>query len=62
MTNKQLQVYGARIRLAWFRAAEELGSVTAACKYYGIARSEYYYSLEIIVGEIIRHGLFLTYN
>jgi transposase InsO family protein len=43
MTNKQLQVYGARIRLAWFRAAEELGSVTAACKYYGIARSEYYY-------------------
>jgi hypothetical protein len=22
MTNKQLQVYGARIRLAWFRAAE----------------------------------------
>jgi transposase InsO family protein len=43
MTNKQLQVYGARIRLAWFRAAEELGSVTAACKHYGIARSEYYY-------------------
>lgn len=43
MTNKQLQVYGARIRLAWFRAAEELGSVTAACKQYGIARSEYYY-------------------
>ena len=43
MTVKQLQVYGARIRLAWFRAAEELGSVTAACKHYGIARSEYYY-------------------
>lgn len=43
MTGKQLQVYGARIRLAWFRTAEELGSVTAACKYYGIARSEYYY-------------------
>ena len=43
MTGKQLQVYGARIRLAWFRAAEELGSVTAACKRYGIARSEYYY-------------------
>jgi transposase InsO family protein len=43
MTNKQLQVYGARIRLAWFRTADELGSVTAACKYYGIARSEYYY-------------------
>ena len=43
MTGKQLQVYGARIRLAWFRAAEELGSVTTACKHYGIARSEYYY-------------------
>lgn len=43
MTAKQLLVYGARIRLAWFRAAEELGSVTAACKHYGIARSEYYY-------------------
>jgi transposase InsO family protein len=43
MTGKQAQVYGARIRLAWFRAAEELGSVTAACKHYGIARSEYYY-------------------
>jgi transposase InsO family protein len=43
MTGKQLQVYGARIRLAWFRAAEELGSVTAACGHYGIARSEYYY-------------------
>jgi transposase InsO family protein len=43
MTNKQLQVYGARIRLAWFRKAAELGSVTAACKHYGIPRSEYYY-------------------
>lgn len=43
MTGKQLQVYGARIRLAWFRAAEELGSVTKACRHYGIARSEYYY-------------------
>lgn len=43
MTGKQLQVYGARIRLAWFRAAEELGSVTKACKHFGIARSEYYY-------------------
>ena len=42
MTNKQLQVYGARIRLAWFRKAEELGSVVAACRYYGIPRSEYY--------------------
>lgn len=43
MTERQLQVYGARIRLAWFRKAEELGSVVAACKHYGIARSEYYY-------------------
>lgn len=43
MTGKQLQVYGARIRLAWFRAAEELGSVSAACKHYGIPRRTYYY-------------------
>jgi transposase InsO family protein len=43
MTPKQLHVYGARIRLAWFRKAEELGSVKAACDFYGIARSEYYY-------------------
>ena len=43
MTNKTLQVYGARIRLAWFRKAEELGTVAAACRYYGIPRSEYYY-------------------
>lgn len=43
MTTKQLQVYGARIRLAWFRKAEELGNVSEACKYFGVARSEYYY-------------------
>lgn len=43
MSEKQLMVYGARIRLAWFRKAEELGSVAAACRYYGIARSVYYY-------------------
>jgi transposase InsO family protein len=43
MSGKQLQVYGARIRLAWFRTAEELGTVVAACRYYGIPRSEYYY-------------------
>jgi len=43
MDNKQLQVYGARIRLAWFRKADELGNVVSACKYYGIPRSEYYY-------------------
>ena len=43
MTNKQLQVYGARIRYAWFRKAEELGSVSEACKYYGVPRSSFYY-------------------
>lgn len=43
MTKKQLEVYGARIRYAWFRKAEELGSVKEACKYYGIPRSSYYY-------------------
>ena len=43
MTKKQLQVYGARIRYAWFRKAEELGSVIEACKYYGVPRSSYYY-------------------
>lgn len=44
MTGKQLQVYGARIRLAWFRKVEEeLGSVVAACKHYGVPCSEYYY-------------------
>lgn len=36
-------MYGARIRLGWFRAAEELGSVTAACKHYGVPRRTYYY-------------------
>jgi transposase InsO family protein len=43
MTKKQLQVYGARIRYAWFRKAEELDSVVEACKYYGVPRSSYYY-------------------
>ncbi|MGH9856441.1 MAG: integrase core domain-containing protein [Acidobacteriota bacterium] len=43
MTEQQLLVYGARIRLGWFRKADQLGSVSAACKYYGIARSVYYY-------------------
>lgn len=43
MTKKQLQVYGARIRYAWFRKAEELSSVVEACKYYGVPRSSYYY-------------------
>ena len=43
MTKKQLEVYGARIRYAWFRKAEELGSVVETCKYYGVPRSSYYY-------------------
>lgn len=43
MSEKQLLVYGARVRLAWFRKAEELGSVVAACRYYGIPRRTYYY-------------------
>jgi transposase InsO family protein len=43
MTDKQLLVYGARIRLAWFQKAKELGSVSAACRYYGIPRRTYYY-------------------
>lgn len=43
MSDKQLLVYGARIRLAWFRKAEELGNVSAACRYYGLPRRTYYY-------------------
>lgn len=43
MSEKQLLVYGARIRLGWFRKAEKLGSVTAACDFYGIPRRTYYY-------------------
>lgn len=43
MTEKQLLVYGARIRLGWFRKSEELGSVAAACRYYGVPRRTYYY-------------------
>ena len=43
MTEKQLLVYGARIRLGWFRKAEELGNVSAACRFYGIPRQTYYY-------------------
>jgi transposase InsO family protein len=43
MTERQLLVYGARVRLAWFRKAEELGTVVAACRYYGIPRRTYYY-------------------
>ena len=43
MTEKQLLVYGARIRLGWFRKAAELGNVAAACRYYGVPRRTYYY-------------------
>lgn len=43
MSEKQLLVYGARIRLAWFRKAESLGNVSEACRYYGIPRRTYYY-------------------
>src|SRR6266849_1615055 len=43
MSEKQLLVYGARVRLAWFRKAKELGGVSAACSYYGIPRRTYYY-------------------
>ncbi len=43
MSEKQLLVYGARVRLAWFRKAKELGSVSAACRFYGIPRRTYYY-------------------
>lgn len=43
MSEKQLLVYGARVRLAWFRKATELGSVSAACSYYGVPRRTYYY-------------------
>jgi transposase InsO family protein len=43
MSEKQLLVYGARVRLAWFRKAVELGSVVDACKFYGIPRRTYYY-------------------
>ena len=43
MSEKQLLVYGARIRLGWFRKAEELGNVAAACRYYGVPRRTYYY-------------------
>lgn len=43
MSEKQLLVYGARIRLGWFRKAEELGNVAAACRYYGLPRRTFYY-------------------
>ena len=43
MSERQLLVYGARIRLGWFRKAEELGNVSAACQFYGLPRRTYYY-------------------
>lgn len=43
MTQEQLKIYGAKLRLAWFMKAKELNSASEACRYYGIARSEFYY-------------------
>jgi len=43
MSEKQLLVYGARIRIEWFRKATELGNVSEACKHYGVPRRTYYY-------------------
>lgn len=43
MSEKQLLVYGARIRLEWFRKAKELGNVAGACRFYGVPRRTYYY-------------------
>lgn len=43
MSEKQLLVYGARIRLGWFRKAKELGNVSLACDFYGVPRRTYYY-------------------
>ena len=43
MTKEQLIIYGAKLRLAWFRKAFELGNVKEACRYYGIERNTYYY-------------------
>jgi len=43
LTKEQLIIYGARLRLAWFRKAEELRNTKEACKYYGIERSTFYY-------------------
>ena len=43
MTEKQRQIYGARIRLGWFLEAEKLGSVSRACRNLGVPRETYYY-------------------
>lgn len=43
MTKEQIIIYGAKLRLAWIRKALELENVKAACNYYGIERSVYYY-------------------
>jgi len=43
MTKEQQLIYGAKIRLAWFRKAKELGNIREACRYYGIERSTFYY-------------------
>ena len=43
MTEKQMLIYGARIRLGWFMEAERLGSVAKACRSLGVPRRTYYY-------------------
>jgi hypothetical protein len=43
MSEKRLLVDGARLRLTWFRKAEELANVNAACEFYAIPRRTYCY-------------------
>ena len=43
MTERQRQIYGARIRLEWFLEAERMGNVAAACRKLGVPRRTYYY-------------------
>jgi hypothetical protein len=43
MSEKQLLMHSVRVRLAWFHKAEELGSASAACDFYGIPRRTYCY-------------------
>lgn len=43
MQEKQLRIYGAKIRLNWFIEAKKLDSVREACKRLGIPKSTYYY-------------------
>ena len=43
MQDKQKRIYGARVRLGWFKEAERKHSVTEACRLGGIPKSTYYY-------------------